>query len=186
MAGTFKHPTPEDWLQPDPTSMIFGEFDRRTGVQSAISGERWTEILLGVSVSPEVPEEVRDMWTIARGILLYGWFFYPLYAVGDRELHRVADAAALHRYPQADGPRTQNGHWPTLQRRIEWLIKRGIIRREAAGRWDAIRQLRNEGTHADFAHIATPLDAVQSLEILRDEIDALFASETSLGMGPDV
>jgi hypothetical protein len=61
---------------------------------------------------------------------------------------------------------------------IEWLIKRGIIRREAAGRWEAIRELRNEGTHADFAHIATPLDAVQSLEILRDEIDALFVSET--------
>lgn len=54
------------------------------------------------------------MWTIAHGILLYGWFFYPLYAVGDRELHRVADAAVLHRYRQAEGPRSRNSHWPTF------------------------------------------------------------------------
>lgn len=140
-----------------------------------MSGDRWAEHFLRVELSAEVPSDVRDMWTIARGILLYGWYFYPLYALGDAELHRVADAAVLHRYQQANGPPDpRTGSAPSLRSRLEWLIARGIIRKESAPRWDAIRELRNEGSHADFAHLAMPMDALRSLEILATEIDALF------------
>jgi hypothetical protein len=43
------------------------------------------------------------MWQATRGMLLYGWFYYAIYAIGEHQLRRVADAAVLHRYQQADG-----------------------------------------------------------------------------------
>jgi hypothetical protein len=55
-----------------------------------------------------VPGEVREMWEAARGLLLYGWFFYAIYAIGEHELRRVADAAVLHRYQQAAARRTRS------------------------------------------------------------------------------
>ncbi len=172
--GTFKHPTADDWLEPDPTGAAFGEWNFRTGEKRAASAEGWAEKFLSVNLASSVPDEIHDMWVIARGILLYGWFFYPLYAVGDSELHRVADAAVLHRYQQAEGPRTGSGKWPSLNRRLEWLIKEGAIPHETRHRWHAIREVRNEATHASTPLIIMPTDALRSLEILKTEIDALF------------
>src|SRR6202042_2696215 len=70
------------------------------------TGEGWAERFLAVDLAPAVPSEVRDMWEAARGLLLYGWFYYAIYAIGEHELRRVADAAILHRYQQAGGPPT--------------------------------------------------------------------------------
>jgi hypothetical protein len=103
-------------------------------------------------------------------------FYYPLYALGDEQLHRVADAAVLQRYEQLGGPRRANGRWPTLKSRLDWLIARAFISREVEQRWDAIRSLRNYGSHATFQSLRMPMDALRTLEILRDEIDALFES----------
>ena len=75
---------------------------------------------------------------------------------------------------RADRPTHVAARQPNLRSRLEWLIARGIIRQEAAPQWDAIRELRNEGSHADFAHLAMPMDALRSLELLAAEINALF------------
>lgn len=37
-----------------------------------------------------MPSEVREMWEAARGLLLYGWFFYAIYAIGEHELSCIA------------------------------------------------------------------------------------------------
>jgi len=47
------------------------------------------------------------MWEVARGLLLCGWFYYAIYAIGEHELRRVADAAVLHRYQQPAARRTE-------------------------------------------------------------------------------
>ena len=48
-----------------------------------------------------VASEVRDMREAARGLLLDGWFYYAISAIGEHQLRRVPDAAVLHRYQQA-------------------------------------------------------------------------------------
>lgn len=174
--GRFKNPTAKDWLEPDPTGRMFVEINAMTGERRDFTADRWAECFLGVDLDPSVPEQVREMWSIARGVLLYGWFFYPLYAIGDRELHRVADAAVLHRYRDAGGPTQKDGKWPSLNRRLDWLLREGLIPEEVEGRWDAIREVRNEATHADYPALLMPMDAMRSLDILAKEIDALFAS----------
>jgi hypothetical protein len=81
------------------------------------------------------------MWEVARGVLLYGWFYYPLYALGEHQLRRVADAAVLRRYQQAGGPPNKKRdpddgqlRWPDFKRRVEWLTDHGIIAPEKQGR----------------------------------------------------
>lgn len=178
-----KHLTLENWLEPDETGKGFGEVNLSTGERRAASGQAWAERFLAVELSTSVPVEVRDMWEVARGVLLYGWYYYPLYALGEHQLRRVADAAVLHRYQQAGGPPNKKrdpedgqARWPDFKRRVEWMIEHGVIPVEKRGRWDAIRELRNETTHASIRYLVMPLDGLNVLDLLAPEIDALFAS----------
>jgi hypothetical protein len=180
-----KRLTKENWLTPDVTGRAFVEVNAKTGATRPATGDGWAEQFLAVDLGEHVPMEVRDMWEVARGTLLYGWFYYPLYALGEHELRRVADAATLHCYRHAGGPPLRKPdcegklRWPTFRARVAWLIGQGILPRSAHGRWEAIVELRNEGSHASFRHLVMPTDALQVLGMLASEIDALFAN------GPD-
>ena len=181
-----KHLTTGNWLEPDPICLKFGELNLATREQRAPTGERWTERFLAIDLASTVPSEIREMWEAARGLLLYGWFFYAIYAIGEHELRRVADAAVLHRYQQAGGPPNKKldhegeQRWPDLMRRVNWLIEAGVIPAEKRDRWDSLRDLRNETTHVSIRHLTTPHEALRVLELLAGEIDALFAPEPRL------
>jgi hypothetical protein len=166
-----KHLTTGNWLDPDPICPKFGP-----------TRDDWAAQFLAVDLEPAVPSEVRDMWEAARGVLLYGWFYYAIYAIGEHELRRVADAAILHCYQQAGGPpnkkRDHEGElrWPSMMRRVDWLIEAGVIPAEKHERWDGLRDLRNETTHISIRHLTSPHEALRVLELLASEISALFAT----------
>ena len=54
--------------------------------------------------------------------------------------------------------------------------EKGSSPRTSRGGRDAVREVRNEGTHADYPALLMPMDAMRSLDILAREIDALFGS----------
>lgn len=176
-----KHLTTGNWLDPDPICLKFVNLNLATGEHSPPTGESWADEFLAVELAPLVPGQVRDMWEAARGLLLYGWFYYAIYAIGEHQLRRVADAALLYRYQQAEGPpnkkRGPEGEvrWPDMMTRVDWLIAAGIIPSEKRTRWDLIRDLRNETTHASIRHLTPPHEALRVLDLLAPEIDALFA-----------
>jgi hypothetical protein len=169
---TFKRLDASNWLDPDPGHEAFGEINLATGERREVTGDRWARQILSINLTPEVPREVRDLWEIARGVLLYGWFFYPLYALGDEQLHRVADAAVLFAYRKHGGPEPKGP--TTFHRRLAWLFEHGFIDKSLETRWSAIRELRNLGSHVSAVHIAMPMDTLRTLRILAEEIDALF------------
>jgi len=177
-----KHLTVQNWLEPDETGRAFGEINVQTGERRCSSGDRWAAMFLAVELDQAVPPEIRDMWEVARGLALYGWLYYSLYAIAEHQLRRVADAAILHRYRQADGPPKQTRgpagelRWPEMQRRVEWLISKGIIAPEKKQRWDTMRALRNETTHASSRHLVMPHDVLRLLDLLAPEIDVLFGA----------
>ncbi|MGP0100679.1 MAG: hypothetical protein ACLPUT_03535 [Solirubrobacteraceae bacterium] len=177
-----KHLTTGNWLEPDPICLKFVEVNLATAARRPPTGEGWAERFLAVDLAPAVPSEVRDMWEAARGLLLYGWFYYAIYAIGEHELRRVADAAILHRYQQAGGPpnkkRGPEGEqrWPNMMRRVNWLIEAGVVPAAKRERWDGLRDLRNETTHISIRHLTTPHEVLRVLELLAVEIDALFAT----------
>ena len=167
---SFKPLSVENWRERDPVHDVFGEVNLATGAHRPMTGERWAELILAIDLALYVPRDVRDMWQVARGVLVYGWFFYPLYALGDEQLHRVADAAVLHAYRQREGPEPP----PSFAKRLAWLIAEGYIDASLEQRWTAIRELRNLGSHATTPTIHMPGSAITSMKILAKEIDALF------------
>jgi hypothetical protein len=182
-----KHLSTGNWLEPDPICLKFVEVNLATAERRPPTGEGWAERFLAVDLAPTVASEVRDMWEAARGMLLYGWFYYAIYAIAEHQLRRVADAAVLHRYQQAGGPPNKKPgpegeeRWPDLMKRVDWLISADVIPAEKRDRWDLVRGLRNETTHASIRHLTTPHEALRVLELLAVEIDALFAPGAPLG-----
>ncbi len=136
-----KHLTPGNWLEPDPICLKFVEVNLATAERRPPMGEGWAERFLAIDLAPTVASEVRDMWEAARGLLLYGWFYYAIYAIGEHQLRRVADAAVLHRYQQAGGPPNKKPgpegeqRWPDLMTRVDWLISTGVIPAQKRERW---------------------------------------------------
>ena len=42
----------------------------------------------------QVPRSIRQLFEVARGAMVYGAFYNPLYALGYEQLYRVSEAAA--------------------------------------------------------------------------------------------
>ncbi len=168
-----KQLTLENWREPDSSSAAFCRVDVEHGPVGMLADD-WAQLILGVDVSPRAPEEIRTLFAVGRGTLIYGWFYYPLYSVGEDQLHRVAERAVAHRFTELGGPsRTK-----TFADRIEWLNQQGVIPHGELPRWDAIRKIRNMGSHPTLQRVGPPGDALTTLKILARGIDQV------LGLAP--
>lgn len=171
----FKELTADNWRERDPTNDAFARFDCATGRAVALSPDEWARHFLGFRLDQRVPDEVRDLFAVAQGTMLYGAFFYPLYTLGQEQVHRVADAAALHRYYQLGGPKTKKGADPPFATRIKWLVQKAAIPAAEQRRWNAYRELRNIGSHAEFQQLHLPTEALTSLRVVAGSVNQLFA-----------
>lgn len=161
--------TGDNWLQPDPTLEAFVGVDRSSGSVTTISPRMWAELLLRVRLSPQVPEELSFMFEAARGILIYGVFFYPLYALGTAQLYRVGEAAVRIKAAEL-GARDGMSFEDILQ----FLLDAQAISEERSPWWNAIRKLRNMTSHAEIQHIHPPGDAAGTLRRVAESIEELF------------
>jgi hypothetical protein len=173
----FKRITLGNWLDPDPTLQLFV----RPSVVGAIpiSADEWTRRFLAIELDALVPVEIRRLFAVARGILVYGALFYPFYGLGEERLFVVADAAVLERYRSTGGLPTHSGHWPPYAARLRALADRGILDAESLGRWQSLRELRNIAAHPDQQTLTFPAEALQMLAAVARDIDALFAERAN-------
>ena len=84
--------TVDNFLLPDPLTGAFVSEapDGREHQRSAVD---WAHAIHGVVLEAEVPEGVRERFEVARGVLTYGFFWYPLWAHGVAEAGRAVEAA---------------------------------------------------------------------------------------------
>lgn len=85
--------TPDRWLQPDPTLSVFSKLDLATGTVEPMTAEDWFVVWRDAAVDSPVPTGIVHRVEQARACLAYGFFYYPLYALGVEQLLRVAEAA---------------------------------------------------------------------------------------------
>lgn len=64
-----------------------------TGQTRPIDFDERRRHTLDINLTEKAPLEVRRMFEVARGAVVYGYFFYPLYVLGAEQLFRVAEAA---------------------------------------------------------------------------------------------
>ena len=167
----FKQLTLANWTEPDPVNRHFARISPLVGAVQMGESD-WAREFLAVELTETVPVQIRDLFAIARGAMLYGWFFYPLFRLGEEQLFRVLESAARLRYCEVGGGRTS----PRYEEAVEYLGERGVIASHQLERWHAARQLRNMSSHPERATVVPPGMAARMLRTTATDIDVLFAT----------
>jgi len=162
----FKRLALDNWLAIDPTW---------AGVVVSSSrpdpSEAWVFDLVQSELNLAVPLNVRRLFEIARGTLVYSLMFYPLLTLGTEQMFRVFETALSTKCIELKAP----GKIKTFAEKIDWLTKSGAIAAEDVGRWTAIRRLRNEASHPKDQSIFPPSDALHVVDAAIELINPLFS-----------
>jgi hypothetical protein len=83
----FSRITSENWLAPD----------RKNYLPVGFSDQQWIKLFLEPRLNATVPKDVIQFFEIARGAMIYSWFFYPLATLGLEQCTRVCESAIRER-----------------------------------------------------------------------------------------
>jgi hypothetical protein len=169
----FKRLTIENFQQPDPTLSVFVRFSAQDGSIRTLSVDEWAQEILAVELSERVPLEVQRLFAVARGALVYGYFFYPLYTLGAEQLFRVAETA-VNRKCRDLGVSEKRLRKLKFRERVERLVRKGVIQPTARQGWEALWDLRNLTSHPERQSILSPGMAIGELRRIAADIDGLF------------
>lgn len=166
----FKQLTRNNWLEPDHASDSLKAVHRETGEMVELTGEHWLEEILHLELEDCVPQEVHALFEVARGAMVYGWFFYPLYMLGAEQLTRVGEAAVSHKWDRLDAPDETR----SFKSKLDWLRAHGHLSDEEEDRWDRLRQMRNSASHPKRQGIINQAVALGLLESVVRDVNQLF------------
>ena len=162
--------TIQNWLKPDE---LMDNFIYRTVIDNntrKVTDDMWASYILEPQLSDQVPKEVRELYEVSRGGLLYGYFFYPLYSLAGEQLFRVAESASKYKCKELNAPKSVS----TFEKYIDFLIDKNAINKNEKNRWDAIRLLRNKTSHPVNIQILTPSMVIENLRHITDMVNILF------------
>jgi hypothetical protein len=173
-----KRLTAENWVEIDPivASGAFVSLSLADGSVRTIQAEDWVGRTLAPELSTNVPPAIHELFDIARGAMLYGVFFYPLFTLGLEQMFRVLEAAARAR-SAALGLRVKNRRYEDV---LSDLRANGAISESDHGEWTLRRRVRNLTTHADRAAIILPMQALHELAYVAESINRLFEKDGSV------
>jgi hypothetical protein len=97
-----------NWLQRDSSVQHFTRVDKH-GASYEISPGEWAELFLESRLSPEVPDHVVELFEVARGAMCYGYFYYPLFTLGNEQLYRVGAGGWRAKSKRLDVPQKGTG-----------------------------------------------------------------------------
>lgn len=171
-APRFKTLTASNWLEPDPVLQLFvGRLV--DGQPQPLTGDDWLGHILAATLADAVPQEIQELFAVARGALAYGYFFYPLYALAFDQAFRVAEAATEVKCRRMGAPAL-----PSFRSRVEWLSARKVWDAYGATMWGHYVTIRNEASHPKYQSIQSPGGAIETFWDIAARIDALFVPVT--------
>ncbi len=154
-----KRLTIENWREPDPTiTLMVG------------TGDAWARLFLTPQLATGVPDEVVKLFETARGAIVYGFQFYPLFTLGVEQVFRVMETAVIRKCEMLGLKPCRDN----FDERIKTLHEQGHISEANAATLQAIRHLRNDASHPKEQMILTPAAASGLLRGIVDQINSLF------------
>jgi len=169
MRSEYKQITLENWTKPDPANECFVGI-LPDGTSRAIKAEEYLTDILRHKLGDHVPEDIHKLFEVARGIMTYGYYYYPIFTMATEQLFRILESSVSHVCKTLGSPAPIK----TYNTKIEWLIKKGILRDEEKERWDSIRRLRNSRSHPKNQMILPPGCTIDLLSAISDDINSLF------------
>jgi hypothetical protein len=138
----------------------------------------WINTMLAPQLAPHLPLEIVRLFEVARGALVYSWFFYPLATLAAEQSHRVIESAVRLCCDQLGQPAR------TFADGIKIITAVGLIATAEFQQWDATRGLRNAASHPETQTIWDPGQSVQIFELTAAMLNKLFADSTRPGTVP--
>jgi hypothetical protein len=169
--SNFKNLTLENWQQPDPVSVGYVTLTP-DGLPRPLTGDDWARFILDFQLDVRVPDELRRLFLVARGTMLYGWFFYPAYTLASEQVLRVAEAAVARRCRDLGAPRSTK-----FGQQLAWMGDHGYLSGDDLNRWDAVRHLRNFASHPADQNIFPPWMVISQVRLLAEAIGAPFVKD---------
>lgn len=166
----FKKLTPENWLEPDKFNFYKVSVSLTSGQTRPIDFDERRRQTLDINITEKAPLEVRRMFEVARGAMVYGYFFYPLYVLGGEQLFRVAEAAVTFKCKQM-GAKTGRMRFVD---KIKYLVGTSAISAQEEDLWQAVRELRNAASHPGMQTLFDSADALLFLQLIAGKINSLF------------
>jgi hypothetical protein len=162
----FKTLTPANWKEADLPAYTNGLLE-----------PEWLAAVLQPQVHADVPKDVRALFEVARGTLMYGWFFYPLCTLASEQSFRVLDTALKIRCAQLGLPATwidQRGktrHF-MFANNVARLVKAKVI--SDTKFWESSCELRNDSSHPSFQTLLPPGIILASFQSVAKHLNHLF------------
>jgi len=164
----FSRITAENWLLPD----------RKDYIPIGAPPDQWIARFLAPALDPSVPLEVRRVFEMARGAMIYSWFFYPLATLGLEQCTRIAEFAVRERCRILQNESDHFGE------NLRTLAAERVISPEEEQRWQAMRRLRNDRSHLNSFMLTDPGEAAGFLRTTVERINALFSGTPSTVQSP--
>lgn len=165
--------TETNFLEPSPAALMFSMLGLSTmgpapatQEQIALRVARFTRVTLNDSV----PEQLWKMFEVAKGAMVYGIFFYPLYTLGEEQLYRVFEYLVRLQYEKLSGPKPQRN----VRAQVQWLIDNEHFPEPAPDRWMAMYELRNIASHPTMQQITGPPQAARTLHEMKGLIEHFY------------
>ena len=155
---------------------------------SRLTPDLWVEHNMQPQLGPNVPADIVSLFEVARGAMIYGWFFYPLITMAMEQCSRVLEAGVkaccvehgipTQRLAKNGNPlRTKDGRIieTSYAKNIARLIESGIALANHADLWSAARELRNLFSHPERQMLFPPGVTLSMLQITADRLNELFS-----------
>jgi len=136
--------TKENWCEADPTSSILMKVDK--GVPISMTGDDWAELFSKPQLSENVPENIRELFEVARGSIVYGYLFYPLATLACEQLFRVVETALTEKCKAVMAPK---GSTNSFDKKTKYLLEKGSISDVESDTIHGFRKMRNKASHPD-------------------------------------
>lgn len=164
--------TKDNWLEVDSivASGVFVRLSLTDGSVQPLTSNDWVERFLAPRLSSNVPEGVREAFEVARGAMLYGVCFYPLFALGLEQSFRLMEAAAKAKATSL-GISTGRHDYRWI---LKALQKKKALTKAEHDEWTNARKFRNLTTHAERQTILLPGQVVGMLTSITEAINGLF------------
>lgn len=168
--------TEANFLEPSETALMFSPFGlSTTGPAPSTHNEVRSRVgrFTSVELHDGVPEQLWRMFEVAKGAMVYGILFYPLYTLGTEQIYRTFEYLVKLQYENLRGEKAQ----ADLKSKVQWLIDNGHFPQPAPDAWMAMYHLRNIAAHPNMQTIETPAGASRTLRSMKNLIEHFYPKQ---------
>ena len=154
-------------LEPDVRNLSMVKMDTASGVVSPMTINDHYHLIASIELHEGVPEGVRSYFETVKMLVLYGWLYYPFFAMSHINIALAVEMALRNRLPKAG--KDKRG----LAQLFEEAHKVGVIGK-ADFNSEPFRKLRNSFIHATHQTILPGSYAIDMLAISGKLINLLW------------